>query len=110
MIRGDAHLGSYSYPTGDRHFFRLALADPEGLARTRYYLGTFGILVHDHDFSPVAETRRAMRAIQTATRGNVAAITHLIRSPHAPCRDWLCGTMLYKSRRRCCNWAVVQSR
>lgn len=91
MIRGDARLGSDSYSSGDTRCFLLALADPEGLARTRHYLGTFGILVHDRDFSPGAETGRAMRAIQTGTRGNVAAITHLISWPHAPCRDWLCG-------------------
>src|ERR1700728_1512552 len=46
MIRGDAHLGSYSYPRGDVHSFRLALVDPQGLARTRRYLATFAVLVN----------------------------------------------------------------
>jgi DNA repair photolyase len=91
MIRGDAHLGSYSYPSGDVHRFRLALADPEGLARTRYYLGTFAVLVDEFDFSLATENRRAMRAIRTSTRGNVAVIGHLIEWPHNPSRDWLCG-------------------
>ncbi len=39
MIRGDANLGSCSYPNGDVHRFRLALTDYEGLDRTRSYLG-----------------------------------------------------------------------
>jgi len=91
MIRGDAHLGSYSYPSGDVHRFRLALVDPEGLARTRYYLGTFGVLVDEFEFSLATEARRAMRAIRTSTRGNVEAIGHLIEWPHDPSRDWLCG-------------------
>jgi DNA repair photolyase len=91
MIRGDAHLGSYSYPSGDVHRFRLALADPEGLARTRHYLATFGVLVDEFDFSLATENRRAMRAIRTSTRGNVTVIGHLIEWPQDPSRDWLCG-------------------
>jgi DNA repair photolyase len=91
MIRGDAHLGSYSYPSGDVHRFQLALADPEGLARTRHYLATFGVLVDEFDFSLATENRRAMRAIRTSTRGNVTVIGHLIEWPQDPSRDWLCG-------------------
>src|SRR5215472_14532318 len=37
MVRGDAHLGSYSYPRGDVHRFRLALTDSEALQRTRHF-------------------------------------------------------------------------
>ena len=71
MIRGDGHLGSYSYARGDVHRFRLALADPEGLARTRQYLATFAVLVDEFDFSP--------------------GIGHLIEWPDDPSHDWLCG-------------------
>jgi DNA repair photolyase len=91
MIRGDGHLGSYSYPAGDVHRFRLALADPEGLARTRLYLATFGILVDDFDFSPAVGNRRAIRAIRTSSQGNVSVIGHLIEWPDDPSHDWLCG-------------------
>jgi DNA repair photolyase len=66
IIRGDGHLGSYSYASGDVHRFRLALIDPEGLARTRQYLAT-------------------------STQGNVSAIGHLIEWPDDPTHDWLCG-------------------
>jgi DNA repair photolyase len=91
MIRGDAHLGRYSYPRGDVHRFRLALTDPEGLARTRYYLGTFGVLVTEFDFSRATENRQAMRAIRTSSAGNVTVIGHLIGWPDDPGREWLCG-------------------
>src|SRR5215470_17318005 len=47
MVRGDGTLGSYSYGS---HAFRLALVDSEALARTRHFLGTFGILTHEFDF------------------------------------------------------------
>ncbi|MCU1414646.1 MAG: repair photolyase [Microbacteriaceae bacterium] len=48
MIRGDAHVGHYSYrrpsgAMGDVHRFRLALADVEALNRTRTYLDWAGI-------------------------------------------------------------------
>jgi DNA repair photolyase len=91
MIRGDGHLGSYSYASGDVHRFRLALIDPEGLARTRQYLATFAVLVDEFDFSPAIGNRRPQRAIRTSTQGNVSAIGHLIEWPDDPTHDWLCG-------------------
>jgi len=91
MIRGDANLGTYSGPHGDIFPFRLALADAEALARTRYYLGTFGILTSEFDFAAASETRRAVRAIRTGSRGNVLAIKHLVDWPTAPCEDWFHG-------------------
>jgi DNA repair photolyase len=92
MIRGDANLGRYTGPYGEIFFrFRLALADNEALARTRHYLGTFGILTTEFDFAVASETRRAMRAIRTESRGNVQAIEHLIEWPSYPCEDWLHG-------------------
>jgi DNA repair photolyase len=91
MIRGDGHLGSYGYASGDVHRFQLALVDPEGLARTRQYLATFAILVDEFDFSPAVGNRQPLRAIRTSTHGNVSAIGHLIEWPDDPSRDWLCG-------------------
>jgi DNA repair photolyase len=78
MIRGDANLGSYSYPRGVVHRSRLALTDTEALTRTRHFLGTFGVLTDEFDFSP-------------SMVGNVRAIEHLISWPEAPDRDWHCG-------------------
>jgi len=91
MIRGDGHIGSYRYQRGDVHRFRLALADSEGLARTRHFLGTFGVVTDEFGFTPATENRRAMRAIRTSARANVAAIENLIGWPQEPARDWLCG-------------------
>jgi DNA repair photolyase len=91
MIRGDANLRTYSGPQGDSFSFRLALVDMEALSRTRHYLGTFGILTSEFDFSAASETRRAIRAIRTGARGNVLAIQHLIDWPTAPCEDWFHG-------------------
>ena len=91
MIRGDANLGSYSYPRGVVHRFRLALTDTEALTRTRHFLGTFGVLTDEFDFSPSMVSRLPMRAIRTSSEGSVAAIEHLIGWPEAPDRDWHCG-------------------
>ena len=91
MIRGDANLRTYGGPQGDIFSFRLALADTEALTRARHYLGTFGILTSEFDFSAASETRRAIRAIRTGARGNVLAIHHLIDWPTAPCEDWFHG-------------------
>jgi DNA repair photolyase len=88
MIRGDGTLPSYPYGS---HYFRLALVDQDALTRSRHYLGTFGILTHEFDFSRATETRKAIRAIHTQSVGNVAAIRHLIDWPDAPGRDWHCG-------------------
>jgi DNA repair photolyase len=88
MIRGDGTLRSYPYGS---HYFRLALVDQDALTRSRHYLGTFGILTHEFDFSRATETRKALRAIHMQSVGNVAAIRHLIDWPDAPGRDWHCG-------------------
>jgi DNA repair photolyase len=91
MIRGDANLASYSYPGGDVHRFRLALADAEGLARTRSFLSTFGILTDKFEFARAVGARQSMEAIRTSSQGNVQAIEHLIKWPAEPCADWQHG-------------------
>jgi DNA repair photolyase len=91
MIRGDAHFAIRTYPSGQVHQFRLALADIERLARARHYLATFGILTTEFEFSIASVSRRAMRAIRTGSRGDVLAIKHLIGWPIDPCKDWYCG-------------------
>src|SRR6185437_16663678 len=91
MIRGDANLRSYRYPSGEVHRFRLALADEEGLARTRYYLGTFGVLTDEFEFSPASGAPRAIRAIRTSAKGSVNTIRHLIAWPSETSHEWLSG-------------------
>jgi DNA repair photolyase len=96
LIRGDGHIGSYSYERGGRahgdvHRFRLALADLEALRRARDYLGLVELSTDEFAFQAAAGDRRAMRAIRTSARDKVAAIRDLIRWPRAPSDDWCKG-------------------
>lgn len=96
MIRGDAHLGSYSYQRpgrakGDTHRFRLALIDEEGLARSWQYLAGFGIPTDEFLFSAATSSRKAIRAIRTSRRDRVHAIQQLIAWPEFVTDSWRRG-------------------
>jgi len=93
MIRGDANYGRYVQTSTGRvqYHFRLALTDGEALARTAWYLITFGVLTTEFDFSAGTASRRPMRAIRTWTQSSLQAIEHLTSWPKFPCRDWMCG-------------------
>ena len=91
MVRGDGHLRSYRYTRGEAHQFRLALVDAEALSRTRYCLGTFGIVTSERTFAEAHGRRKAMRAIYVRSAGSVEAIRHLISWPGAPTPDWQKG-------------------
>ena len=73
LIRGDGHIGSYSYVGPGRnkhevHGFRLALADEEALTRADGFLGSFGVSTNRCQFSPAAPNRRPIAAIRTGVR------------------------------------------
>jgi len=96
MIRGDAHLGSYSYQrpgrvSGDVHRFRLALTDREGLDRTRGYLSRFGIDTTEFVLAQANASRRPLTAIRTYARDHVQAIRRLIEWPASPGPEWRKG-------------------
>jgi DNA repair photolyase len=96
MIRGDAHLGGYSYARRDRGgsrvcSFRLALADTEALERTRGYLSNLGIPASELVFAEAGPTRQRMMAIRTSARDLVYAIQELIGWPTSPTDDWRKG-------------------
>ncbi len=97
VIRGDGHLGTYTYAraahatVGTAHRFRLALADVEALHRTRDYLIDAGITTTEFLFQPETATRRAMHGIRTQTQANVAAIRALVRWPDDPSSEWCRG-------------------
>ncbi|MGY1739714.1 MULTISPECIES: intein-containing Rv2578c family radical SAM protein [unclassified Blastococcus] len=96
MIRGDAHLKVYRYSRpgrrhADQYRFRLALADVEGLDRTREYLAQVGIRTDTFVFSAASETRRAMTAIRTSAAASVTAIQELVEWPGAPSPAWQRG-------------------
>jgi DNA repair photolyase len=96
MVRGDGHVGSYSYERpgrskGDVHRFRLALADIEALRRTHRYLADFGVETSEFAFSAASATRRAVTAVRTQKRAGVGAIERLIAWPRTASDEWCKG-------------------
>ena len=65
--------------------------DEEGLSRTRYCLGTFGIVTTERTFAEAHGRRKALRAIYVSSAGSVEAIRHLIAWPEAPTPEWQKG-------------------
>jgi DNA repair photolyase len=96
MIRGDGHVGSYSSERpgrsrDDHHRFRPALADLEGLRRSRRYLAELGVATEEFPFQAAAGERRPIMAIRTSARDEVAAVRELISWPRRPSPDWVKG-------------------
>jgi DNA repair photolyase len=96
MIRGDAHLGSYSYDRpgrsrGDVYRFRLALCDGEALERSQRYLAEAGVATDEFRFAAGSERCRPAMAIRSQKRTSVEAIEQLIRWPLDPSDDWRLG-------------------
>ncbi len=97
MIRGDGHLGSYSYPRGETgsskiHSFRLALTDAEALARSRGFLHREGIELRERVFAAATHRHREMGSIYSGRRETVDRVAHLIEWPTAtPTVDWCRG-------------------
>jgi DNA repair photolyase len=96
MIRGDGHVGSYSYErTGrsrdDYHRFRLALTDGEALSRSRRYLAGAGVRTDEFEFLRGNECHRPMRAIRNYSRDGVERVRALIEWPRGPSADWQRG-------------------
>jgi DNA repair photolyase len=96
LIRGDRHLGVYSYArpgraNGDQHRFRLALADVEALERAALFLRSFGIATDRFTFQVATAARKQLDAIRTSSRTAVAAIASLIEWPERSDGDWLRG-------------------
>ena len=96
LIRGDGHVGSYSYPRPGRtkfdvHRFRLALTDDEALRRASEYLGGLGIKTREFQFLQGNERHRPMAAIRTSSKEGVDCIRELIRWPDSASDDWSRG-------------------
>lgn len=96
MIRGDGHVGSYSYPRpgrahGDVHRFRLALVDLEALRRAREYLVDVGVTTQEFLFQEAVGARSSINAIRTQTRAGVATIKEVICWPRDPSLEWCKG-------------------
>jgi DNA repair photolyase len=96
MIRGDGHVGSYSYTRpgrthDDHHRFRLALTDLEGLRRTHEYLSQIGVETREFAFRQADANGRAMNAIRTSTRTSVDLIRQVIEWPRQATDEWCNG-------------------
>ncbi len=95
MIRGDGMIFHRTYRdevrTREVHRFRLALADDQALDRTRSYLMREGISTLTRPFTSATSTRRAMVAIHSAKKEDVARIEHLIDEPRQLTREWQAG-------------------
>lgn len=96
MVRGDAHLGSYSYLRRGgqetlHHRFRLALVDLEALQRARRYLADAGVHTSELEFQAASGARQAVSAIRNQTRAGFEAITRIICWPGRPSDAWRKG-------------------
>jgi DNA repair photolyase len=96
MIRGDGHLGAYSYDrpgrtNGDVYRFRLALIDGEALERSQRYLAGFGISTDRFQFSAATATRNPIHAIRTSKQASVEQIRALIAWPEYMDDTWSKG-------------------
>jgi DNA repair photolyase len=96
MIRGDGHLGSYSYvrtgrASGDVHRFRLALSDLEALRRARTYLAELNVPTDEFLFQKAVGVRKQLNAIRTSSYRGVTAIQEIIAWPHTPSAEWSKG-------------------
>jgi DNA repair photolyase len=96
IIRGDGHIGSYSYvrprrARDDHHRFRLALCDDEALQRAQSYLLEEGVATQAFAFHAATATTRAARAVRTSARASVERITQLIAWPLSPSDEWRKG-------------------
>jgi DNA repair photolyase len=93
MVRGDALLKKYRYMRsngreGARHHFRLALADVEGLMRSRAYLAAEGVATRWFEFAPPTMTRRTMVAISANNAAAFEKVSELVAWPTEATANW----------------------
>ncbi len=96
MVRGDGHLGSYSYSRpgqsdANTHLFRLALTDAQALDRSHAFLSVANVSIRERVFSCASATHREMRAIYSGRADAVRRVTELIQWPAKPTLDWCRG-------------------
>ncbi len=97
LIRGDGHIGSYSFARyqggggGSQHRFRLALCDEEALLRAQDWLRLWDIATAQFVFSVGSAARGPMQAIRTSARLSVGRIRELIAWPDSPVSAWHSG-------------------
>ena len=98
VIRGDGHVGSYSYArpgrtSTDVHRFRLALTDLEALMRAKEYLVQAGVVTDEfllQEAGALGDSRE-IRAIRTSAAARVGTIKKSIEWPGRASDDWCRG-------------------
>jgi DNA repair photolyase len=90
MVRGDANLNPHRPIRGVRRF-RLALADPDALARAGEFLDAFDIATTRFQLAPATGVRMPMWAIATSDEAGMRTISELITWPADPSPDWQRG-------------------
>jgi DNA repair photolyase len=96
MLRGDGHIGDYSYRRRDGSPYRvrsvrLALCDHEALLRTQDYMLDFEIPTREFLFKAASGRHRPLHAIQTSVASRIRATRDLIAWPTAPSAGWSKG-------------------
>ncbi len=96
LVRGDGHIGSYSYARGrgeggSQHQFRLALCDREALLRAQDWLRLWNIETSEFAYSAGSAVRKPMQAIRTSACLAVGGIRALIAWPTLPASTWYAG-------------------
>jgi DNA repair photolyase len=90
MVRGDANLNPHR-PVRGVSRFRLALADPDALARASEFLDAFEIPTTRFQLAPATGVRMPMWAIGTGDDDGIRTIRELIAWPAEPSDDWQRG-------------------
>ena len=96
IIRGDGHLGSYSYERagrakGDVHRFRLALSDLEALRRSRTYLAELDVPTDEFLYQEAVGARKRLKAIRTSSYLGVTSIQEIVAYPVISSAEWSKG-------------------
>ena len=94
LVRGDGHLGIYSYNRAGcvnrsvAYQFRLALADEEALERASRYLLELGVATPGFIFQEAFAGRRDIYGIRASSRGSVNHVKEMISWPVSPSGSW----------------------
>jgi DNA repair photolyase len=97
IVRGDGHLGIYSYDRAGRvngsvaYQFRLALTDKEALERASRYLLEFGVATRSFLFQRAFAGRKDVHAIRASSRVSVEHVKEMISWPVSPSESWRRG-------------------
>ncbi len=96
MIRGDGHLGSYSFErrgggSWTAHRFRLALTDLEALRRAKGFLADLNLATSERVLARASGARREVVSISASSARTVFDIREVIEWPLLASLDWCRG-------------------